>query len=355
MGSGLGVLVTELAQGSAVFLALVAGVAAVRAGTMAGVALAVVVLTPIAVHELVAGLGPAAQQLPRLRSAARRVGEVLARPDPVREPDQPVAVPPGPYGLRLRKVCARYAADVGDVLRGVDLDLHPGQRALVTGPSGSGKSTLAALLVRFLDPSSGTIMLTGGGGAVPLEALAGDDVRRIIGLCAQDPHLFDTSLRENLRMARPEAGDAELLEALEAVRLGEWLASLPAGLDTLVGAHGARVSGGQRQRIELARTLLGNRPIIVFDEPTEHLDETMAARLMEDVLAATAGRTTIVITHRPALMAALDAAVTVDLGSVSTDGGAGSTPAPANRRPPDPVFARRAGRGRAPFPSAARR
>jgi ATP-binding cassette subfamily C protein CydCD len=206
---------------------------------------------------------------------------------------------------------------VTDVLHGVDLDLLPGQRALVTGASGSGKSTLAALLLRFLDPSAGTIELITGHGTVALDALDGDAVRRIIGLCAQDPYIFDTSLRENLRLARPDADDAQLVKALETARLGAWLASLPDGLDTLVGAHGTRLSGGQRQRIELARTVLGNRPIVVFDEPTEHLDERSAAALTADLLRATSGRTTIFITHRPGLMAALQPAAMIDLGRSS--------------------------------------
>ncbi len=319
LGSGLGTLVTELAQGSAVWLGLVLGVLALRAGAIGGVALAVVVLTPIAAHELIGGVAPAAQQLPRVRSAARRLSEVLARPDPVREPDRPIRVPRGPYGLRLRRVCARYPAGSRDVLRGVDLDLRAGERALVTGGSGTGKSTLAALLLRQLDPSSGTVELVTADGSVELSALAGDDVRGIIGLCAQDPHLFDTSLRENLRIARPDATDAELLEAIGAARLGAWVASLPGGLDTLVGEHGARVSGGQRQRIELARTLLGDRPVLVFDELTEHLDEATATALMADTLALTAGRTALFITHRPALMAAVHPMVTIDLGATPAD------------------------------------
>jgi ABC-type multidrug transport system fused ATPase/permease subunit len=234
---------------------------------LGGVALAVVVLTPIAAHELVAGLGSSGQQLPRLRSAAGRVAQILARRDPVHEPDLPLPMPPGPYGLRLRGVAARYPAGRVDVLRDLNLDLRPGERALVTGASGSGKSTLAALLLRFLDPSCGSIELVTSNGPVALTALAGDDVRQVIGLCAQEPHIFDTSLRENLRLARPDAGDPELLEALGSAGLGRWVDSLPDGLDTLVGAHGARVSGGQRQRLELARALLGDRPLLVLAEP----------------------------------------------------------------------------------------
>ena len=313
-GSGVGAGVTSLAGGVAVWFALASGIVAVRVGSLGGVALAVVVLTPIAVHELVAGLAPAAQQLPRLGVAAARVAEVLDRRDPVTEPARPAALPAGPYGLRIRGLRARYLADGPDILGGVDLDLRAGERALVSGPSGAGKSTLAAVLLRFLDPSGGTIELVGSDGSMEITHLAGDDVRRIVGLCAQDVHVFDTTIAENVRLARPAATDEELWSALRAARLADWVESLPDGLETSVGEHGARLSGGQRQRLGLARALLADWPVIIFDEPTEHLDESAAVQLTVDLLAAAAGRTAIFITHRPELMAALAPDVTLDLG-----------------------------------------
>ena len=154
-----------------------------------------------------------------------------------------------------------------------------------------------------------------GRGSIDLRSLPGDEVRRSIGLCAQDAHIFDSSIIENVRLARPDAGDAAVREALGRARLLEWVDSLPAGADTLVGEGGRRLSGGQRQRIELARTLLADRPVVILDEPTEHLDAPTASGLAEDLLAATAGRTVIVITHRPELMAATAADVRLDLGS----------------------------------------
>ncbi|HEX5149763.1 MAG TPA: thiol reductant ABC exporter subunit CydC, partial [Candidatus Limnocylindrales bacterium] len=250
-GAGVGALVASLAGGSAVWLALVAGVAAVRSGALGGVALAVVVLVPIAVHEVVAGLAPAAQHLSRIQSMADRLGAVLSRPDPVADPDDPIALPPGPYGLRIRNLHARYRADGPDVLAGVDLVLGPGERALVTGPSGSGKSTLAAILLRFLDRTAGSVEIVAPTGAVELRTLAGDDVRRVIGLCAQDAHVFDSTIAENVRLARPGASDAEVRTALEQAHLIDWVDELPDGLGTFVGEQGARMSGGQRQRLEL--------------------------------------------------------------------------------------------------------
>jgi thiol reductant ABC exporter CydC subunit len=318
-GAGLGALLSGLASGAAVWLGLVAGIAALRSGSIQGVALAVVALTPIAVHEAVAGLVPASAHLPGLAAMAGRVLEVTTRPDPVREPADAEALPRGPYGLRCRGLQARYGAGEPDALVLPDVELPPGQRLLVTGPSGSGKSTFAAVLVRFLEPSAGTVELVGQDRSIELSRLAGDDVRRVICLCAQDPHIFDTSIAENVRLARPAATDDEVDAALSAAQLTPWIGSLPGGLDTLVGEHGARLSGGQRQRLSLARALLADAPVVVFDEPTEHLDDPTAAALTADLLAATAGRTIVMISHRPELMDATGWAARVELGRVGSE------------------------------------
>jgi thiol reductant ABC exporter CydC subunit len=313
-GAGVGVLVASLAGGTAVWLALIAGIAAVRSGALGGVALAVVVLLPLSAHELVAGLAPAAQQLARLRSMADRLAAVLGRPDPVAEPVAPVALPPGPYGLRIHDLHAGYGPDGPDVLGGVDLIVGPGERVLVTGPSGSGKSTLAAVLLRFLDPSGGSVELDTPTGSIDLRRLAIDDVRRVIGLCAQDAYLFDSTIAENVRLARPGASDDDVRDALGQAHLLDWVDGLPDGLATFVGEQGARMSGGQRQRLELARSILADRPIIVFDEPLEHLDEPTAAALTADLLAMATGRTVVVITHHPGLMTAVAPHATLALG-----------------------------------------
>jgi thiol reductant ABC exporter CydC subunit len=313
VGAGLGNLVTGLAAGAAVWLAVATGIVALRAGELAPVALAVVVLTPIAAHELAAGLAPAAQQLPRLRVAADRLGEILTRTDPVAEPAVPAALPAGPYGIRIRGLRARYPAGGTEVLHGIDLEVAPGQRALISGPSGAGKTTLAAVLLRFLDPSAGRIDLVGSEAGVDITELDGDTLRSVVGLCPQDVHLFDTTIADNIRLARPAATDVDLRRAIEAARLDGWIGSLPDGLETRVGELGAAVSAGQRQRIGLARALLADWPVIIFDEPTEHLDEATAAALTADLLTSAEGRTAIFISHRPELLTALADAVRVDL------------------------------------------
>ncbi|WP_317444342.1 thiol reductant ABC exporter subunit CydD [Streptomyces collinus] len=308
LGDGLTALVAGLTVTAAALLAA----QAVAAGRLAGVATAVVVLTPLAAFEAVLGLPLAVRHRQRVRRSAERVYEVLDAPEPVREPERPRQAPTVPFPVVVGGLTARYAGQHRDALVGVDLTLEEGRRIAVVGPSGSGKTTLAQVLLRFLDPGAGSYTLAG----VDACALAGDDVRRLVGLCAQDAHLFDSSVRENLLLARKDADEADLRDALARARLLEWVDGLPDGLDTLVGEHGARLSGGQRQRLALARALLADFPVLVLDEPAEHLDLPTADALTADLLAATEGRTTLLITHRLAGLEAVDEVVVLDAGRV---------------------------------------
>ncbi|NIY66749.1 thiol reductant ABC exporter subunit CydD [Streptomyces malaysiensis] len=307
-GAGLSALVCGLTVAAAAWV----GVPAVADGRIHGVWLAVVVLTPLAAFEAVAGLPLAVQHRQRVRRAAERVYEVLDEPLPVREPDEArrEQAPSTPYPLVLRGITARHPGQSAPALDGFGLELRPGRRVAVVGPSGAGKTTLAQVLLRFLDPEGGTYTLAGRNAA----ALDGDAVRRLVGLCAQDAHVFDSSLRENLRLARPGASDDELRSALAGARLLDWVDGLPDGLDTLVGEQGARLSGGQRQRLALARALLADFPVLVLDEPAEHLDLPTADALTADLLSATRGRTTVLITHRLAGLAAVDEVIVLDGG-----------------------------------------
>lgn len=308
LGDGL----TALVSGLTVAVTALFGAQAVGDGRLSGVAMAVVVLTPLAAFEAVLGMPLAVQFRQRVRRSAERVYEVLDAPDPVREPEEPVEAPVSPFPLRLEGLGARYSGQDRDALAGLDLTLEQGRRIAVVGVSGAGKTTLAQVLLRFLDAWEGTYTL----GGVDAYTLDGDAVRRLVGLCAQDAHLFDSSVRENLLLARKSASEAELRDALARARLLDWADELPDGLDTLIGEQGARLSGGQRQRLALARALLADFPVLVLDEPAEHLDLPTADALTADLLAATEGRTTLLITHRLAGLDAVDEVVVLAEGRV---------------------------------------
>ncbi|WP_406702792.1 thiol reductant ABC exporter subunit CydD [Streptomyces albidoflavus] len=308
LGAGLTAVITGLTTVAAAYV----GIRGVSAGALDGVALAVVVLTPLAAFEAVTALPLAVQFRQRVRRSAERVHEVLDAPVPVTEPEAAGPAPESPFPVELRGVAARHPGQARDALTGIDLTVTEGRRIAVVGPSGSGKTTLAQLLLRFLDPRTGSYTLAGA--SAP--GLDGDDVRRLVGLCAQDAHVFDSTLRENLLLADRSATEARLREVLGGARLLEWVETLPQGLDTPVGEHGARLSGGQRQRLALARALLAGFPLLVLDEPAEHLDLETADRLTADLLAATRGRTTLLITHRLAGLEAVDEILVLDEGRI---------------------------------------
>ncbi|MCT9076414.1 thiol reductant ABC exporter subunit CydD [Streptomyces fulvoviolaceus] len=313
LGDGL----TALISGLTVAATALVGAQAVAGGRLSGVAMAVVVLTPLAAFEAVLGLPLAVQYRQRVRRSAERVYEVLDAPEPVQEPERPRQAPASPFPVVVKGLAARHEGQDRDALAGLDLTLTEGRRIAVVGASGSGKTTLAQVLLRFLDADAGSYTL----GGVDAYALESDDVRRLVGLCAQDAHLFDSSVRENLLLAKKGATEDELRDALKRARLLDWADSLPDGLDTLVGEHGARLSGGQRQRLALARALLADFPVLVLDEPAEHLDLPTADALTADLLAATEGRTTLLITHRLAGLESVDEVIVLDAGRVVQRGG----------------------------------
>ncbi|MDN5750905.1 MAG: thiol reductant ABC exporter subunit CydC [Pseudonocardia sp.] len=304
---GLGAGASALVAGLTLWGTLVLGVAAVQAGTLDAVSWAVLVLTALAAFEIVAPLPAVAARLGALRAAGARLFDVLDTPPDVHR------APPAPVrperGLRIRGLRVRYGpgepwAIDGYDQEGWDLDLPPGRRVALVGPSGAGKSTLAAVLFRFRDPDGGTVHLDG----VDVTTQDPDDVRRVLGGMPQDPHVFTSTVRENLRLAKPDAGDAELVAVLRRVRM--WDAVAPAGgLDAETGPHGDRLSGGMRSRLALARALLADPAVLVLDEPTAHLDPDTRDEVLADLLAATRHRTLILITHDPAGLEGLDEVV----------------------------------------------
>ncbi|WP_344016150.1 thiol reductant ABC exporter subunit CydC, partial [Kitasatospora atroaurantiaca] len=321
LSAGLIALVTGLT----VTATAAVGVHGVSTNALPGVCLAVIVLTPLAAFEAVTTMPTAVQFRERSRAARIRLTDLLETPAPISEPTVPTPPPSDPLPIAVRGLTARWPGQPTDThaLHDLDLDLTAGRRIAVVGPSGSGKTTLAQVLLRFLDQTSGTVSLSADSPQpVDTRTLASDEVRRTVGLCAQDAHVFDSSLRENLRLARPDATPAQLRAALDRARLLTWVDTLPDGLDTMVGEHGARLSGGQRQRLALARALLADFPVLILDEPAEHLDLPTADALTADLLAATAGRTTLLITHRLAGLSdeSVDEVLVLDHGRVAERG-----------------------------------
>lgn len=297
---GLTTAIGVLAQGLALVCAAVFAVPAVRSGELPGTELAVVILIPLVAFELVAGLPAAALALAKVRASSERIVDLTDRPDPVPDPTDPAPRPAprppgnadGSIGLRVTDLSVRWPGSSEQAVKDVSFNLPPGKTLAIVGPSGSGKSTLAAALARFV-PYSGSIMI----GGIEADSMSGDTVRELIGWGEQQPHLFDSTIAENVRLARPGATDEQVLNALAAAGAGPWIATLPQGIDTPVGQHGKAVSGGQRQRIGLARMILARPPVMVFDEPTEHLDAASVDDLMNDLLSAAAGHSLIVISH----------------------------------------------------------
>ena len=310
LGGGIGILV----QGAAVTAALVLAIPAVIDGRIAPVWLAVVALLPLALFDVLAGLPASALAYQRLRGSAVRIREVETAPSPVVEPAEPVALPDEFTGLELVDLSARWIAEAA-AIDGINLRVLPGSRVAIVGPSGSGKSTLASVLMGFL-PYSGSLRLSG----VQVRDADGDALRQQVGMLSQQAHIFDTSIADNVRLGDPDATDDAVAAALGQAQLREWVTSLPHGAETTVGSFGVAVSGGERQRIALARLLLARRPVVILDEPTEHLDGPTADALAATMSAALQDATVLLITHRLIGLEGVDRIVELQGGRIVAQG-----------------------------------
>lgn len=296
--------------GLAMVGALLVGVSAVRGGRLDVVLLAVIAIVPLAAFELAASLPVATQTLQRVRPSLWRAGQVLGADPVVVEPFEPSPIPSAPYTLSVHGLRCRYRDGGPWALDGLDLDLTPGRRVALVGRSGAGKSTLAQVLLRLIPYQQGSVTLNG----VEIADLDGDDCRRVIGMLSQDAHIFNATVEANLRLARREATDDQLRDALARARLRQWTDDLPAGLATEVGEYGGRLSGGQRQRLAAARALLSGFPVLVLDEPGEHLDTATGDALVADLLEADPTRSILLITHRLAGLDAVDEVIVLEAG-----------------------------------------
>ncbi|WP_172120809.1 thiol reductant ABC exporter subunit CydC [Actinomyces faecalis] len=305
--AALAAAVDTLAMGLAVLGAVLVGLPAVASGSLAPVWLAVIVLVPLSAFEATANLGPASVQLVTSAGAAVRVVELLDRAETTALPTPRAAgepavrlQDPGSEGSRLKARGLAVGWPGGPVVaEGIDLDLGPGDRLAVVGPSGIGKTTLLLTLAGLLPPRAGELALDG---VVPW-SVPRDQVAQRVTLTQEDAHIFDTSVLENLRVARGSVTAEEAAGLLERAGLGPWLTTLPDGLDTVVGTDATALSGGERRRLLLARALAAPAPLMLLDEPAEHLDTGTADQLVEDLLTADASRGVLLVTHRLSALA----------------------------------------------------
>lgn len=305
---GVGSLVVLLGGAACVLATALTTADAGLVGPLVGV----LVLAPIGLVDLLDAVAEAERLRPQVAAARARLSalEVATDPTPVARAD----VSPAGFALELQDVTLGWDSDL---VRGVTTHVDEGRVLVVTGPSGVGKSTLAATLSRLVTPRAGTVRL---GGADLLD-LTREQVRDVVGWMQQDAVLFDTTVRENLRIADPGAGDDLLWRTLGRVRLADTVTSWPDGLDTVLGEGGAVLSGGERQRIALARMLLAGHRVLVLDEPTEHLDAPTARALLDDVDALAPEHTLVIVSHAPEVVARYDHRL--DLGaSLAPVGGA---------------------------------
>jgi thiol reductant ABC exporter CydC subunit len=311
LSSGLMVLVSGLT----LWLVLWVAIPLVNAGLFDGVALAVIALVIMASFEAVNPLGQAAQQLESSLQAARRLFALVDAEPEVNAPLQPCSPSPA-SALHIRALSFRYLPELPYALQDIDFDLPTGKRIALVGPSGAGKTSLANLLLRFWDYSEGEIRL----GGCDLHQLDPQVVRQRFGVVSQRTYLFGGTLRDNLVLARPDASDEQMWQALRLAGLQSWVQSLPVQMDTWIGERGLQISAGERQRMAVARCILQDAPILLLDEPTANLDAHTEKHLLVSLSTLMKDRSVLWITHRLVGMGAMDEVLVLDGGCVAQRG-----------------------------------
>jgi ABC-type multidrug transport system fused ATPase/permease subunit len=326
------VFMTALTLVSALALALVYGLGGWYAlqGTLTAGAVVTLALLITRLYAPLTGLASARVEVMSALVSFERVFEILDLKPLITEPERPETLPDGPLSVRFDHVTFAYPSaekvslasleEVAvldtrggvDVIHDVSFEVGAGQMVALVGSSGAGKSTMAQLLARLYDVDDGTVRL----GDVDVRDLSFADLRRAVGMVTQDGHLFHESVRENLLLAGPEASEDDLWDALRRARLDALIASLPDGLDTVVGERGYRLSGGERQRLTIARLLLAHPRVVILDEATAHLDSTSEAAVQAALGEALVGRTAVVIAHRLSTIRAADLILVIEDGRV---------------------------------------
>ena len=308
--SALTVLLTNLGMWTVLYLTI----PLVANGRLAGVMLATLALLTLASFEAVTPLPQAAQMWESVRTAAGRLFEIVdAKPavsDQLSVPSDRSRITS--YDLRITDLTFSYPAQTAPALQHISFNLQPGKSLAVVGPSGAGKSTLVSLLLRFWEYDSGDILL----GGESLHSLEQDWVRERLAVVSQGSYFFNTSVRENLRLARPSASQEEIELAAKNAQIHEFILGLPKGYDTFIGEQGLRLSGGERQRLAIARALLKDAPILILDEPTANLDPLTEKQVLETLFGLMKRKTTLLITHRLVGLENVDEILVIDRGEI---------------------------------------
>mgnify|MGYP004705544037 CR=1 FL=1 len=299
------------------FAVLVCAAQALQAGVLDAPELPMLVLGVLAAFDVISALPTARLAAARAQVAADRLTQRCGDPEQDQGTTAP-AQPQAPYDLVLDAVSFRYPGADVPVFDRVSLSIRQGERVAIVGPSGAGKSSLINLLFGFWQPQAGHVLC----GGVDVQTTDAESLSRFISVAAQDSYLFAGSMRDNLRLANPDATQAEMLAALQTACLGTFVASLPDGLDTLLGNEGLRLSGGQARRLSIAQALLRPAPWLVLDEPTQGLDAATAQALMAALLRARPEATIVCMTHSQDVQACMHRVLRVEGGRVWPEGGA---------------------------------
>jgi ATP-binding cassette, subfamily C, bacterial CydC len=309
--SGLQGSLINLLENLTAWTMLLVALPLVVQGQFNGVFLALLVLSALASFEIVLPLPATFQQIGGNFKAAQRLFEIVDATPAVQERRE-VSPVPEDYTIEVEHLSFRYSAEEPVVLEDINLSLEPGKALAIVGPSGSGKSTLAHLLLRYWDYQEGKITF----GGHDLREYRQEDLYKYVSVIEQDTHLFNTTIRENLRLARPEATEDELIRASEQAQLHDFVQALPMGYDTQVGEQGLRLSGGERQRVAIARAFLKNAPVLILDEPTVNLDAINERAILQALDELRKDRSTFIITHRLVAMELADEILVLQNGHI---------------------------------------